>query len=104
MKHLSAALACRMDMQYGRGQAAPTCSDPSSLDMRYGMQHGHEAWTCSIDLEHGHAAWACCVVKQHGRAALRPGHAACIPQRNILNSTQQWSVQSIVHPIQVREI
>jgi hypothetical protein len=51
---------CGMDMQHfpekdmQHGHVALTYV----MDIKDGMKHGHEAWTCSIDMvmKHGHAA------------------------------------------------
>jgi hypothetical protein len=48
------------------------------------MQHGQEAWTCSMHMQHEHAAWTCNMNMQrpeHGHKAqirtdMQHGHAA----------------------------
>jgi hypothetical protein len=47
------------------------------------MEHGHEAWTCSIGMQNGHAKSTCMMCKQHGKIAwtcstnMKHGQAAC---------------------------
>jgi hypothetical protein len=76
------------------GHAART----SSMDMQHGQQHGHAAWTCSIDMQHGHAARTCGKNMQHGHAAWtcsmdmqQGGHAAWTSSIHMQHGHLAWT-------------
>ncbi len=67
---------------------------------RYGMEHGHDARTCSVDLQKGHDIghapflflFSCSrnMVMQHGHAEQRDGHEARECNMNMQHEHAAW--------------